>query len=53
MITYSAAISACEKGRRPERAPEPLAEMTQMGLESDVVTYSAAISASEKGKQPE
>ena len=49
VISYSAAISACE---RPERALELLSEMRDHGLEPDVIAYSAAISACEKGLQP-
>merc|ERR1712211_63662 len=48
-ITYSAAISACEKGQLPERALELLADMHKQSLEPNSITYSAAISACEKG----
>ena len=49
VITYSAAISACEKGRRPDAALDLLAEMKARGLAPNVITYNAAISACEKG----
>ena len=52
VITYSAAISACEKAKRQERALDPLAEM-QESLEPDVITHNAASRACEKTKQPE
>jgi pentatricopeptide repeat protein len=49
-ITYSAAISACEKGDGQwEMALELLNEMKERGIEPNVITYSAAISACEKG----
>merc|ERR1712190_431614 len=53
VITYSAAISACEKGQRPQEALHLLQEMQLRGLVPDVITYSAAISACEKGQQPQ
>ena len=45
MITYSAAISACEKGQTPQQALHLLQELQLRGLLPDVITYSAAISA--------
>ena len=45
VITYNAAISACEKAKQAEKALELLEEMRQGGLKPDVITYSAAISA--------
>eukprot|EP00665_Eupelagonemidae_sp_cell47_P009021 gene9021-biopygen1652 len=45
VITYSAAISACEKGKEPGKAIELLEEMREHGLEPDLISYSAAISA--------
>ena len=51
--SYNALISACEKGKQPERAWEVFQAMQQQGLAQDVITYSALISACEKGKQPE
>ena len=53
MITYSAAISACEKGKQPDKALELLEDMQQKGLRHDTIGYSAAISTYEKGKQPD
>ena len=49
MITYSAAISACEKGKQPDKALELLEDMQRKGLEPGMFTYSAAISA--RGKE--
>ena len=43
VITYNAAISACEKGRQPHRAMTLLADMQLHGLAHDVITYSAAL----------
>ena len=53
MITYSAAISACEKGQKPQQALHLLQELQFRGLLPDVITYSAAISACEWGQQPQ
>ena len=50
MVTYSAAISACEKGQIPSQATHLLQEMSLGGLLPDVIASSAAISACEKGK---
>ena len=52
VITYSAAISACEKGQKPQQALHLLQELQLRGLLPNVTTYSAAISACEKGQMP-
>ena len=51
MITYSAAVSACEKGRKPSPALDRLQVMLLQGLLPDVITYSAAISACEPAER--
>ena len=51
VVTYSAAISACGKGQKPQQALHLLQELQLRGLLQDVVTYSAAISACEKGRK--
>ena len=53
MITYSAAISACERGQKPQQALHLLQELQLRGLLPDVITYNAAISAREKGQKPQ
>ena len=53
VITYSALVSACEKGKQPERAWEVFHAMQQQGLTPSVITYNAPISVCEKKKQPE
>jgi pentatricopeptide repeat domain-containing protein 1 len=52
VITYNALISACEKGKQPERALEVFEAMQRQGVVPGVITYSALISACGKGKQP-
>ena len=47
VTTYSAIISACEKGRRWQRSLELFEEMRSQALSADVITYNAAISACE------
>ena len=47
VITYSAAVSACEKGQTPQQALHLLQELQLRGLLANVITYSAAISACE------
>ena len=51
IITYSAAISACEKGQQWQRAMDFLGQVRAAGMVLNVITYSAAISACEKGGQ--
>ncbi len=51
VITYNAAISACEKGEQWQKALGILAVMPEAGLVPNVITYNAAISACEKGQQ--
>ena len=53
VITYSGVISACEKGKQPERALKLFEAMQRQGVVPNVITYNAVISACEKGKQPE
>ena len=53
MITYNAAISACEKGHRPQQALNMLQKLQFRGLLRTVLSYNAAISASEKGQTPQ
>jgi len=49
VISYSATISACEKGGKWEKALELLSEMENRNVQPDVISYSATISACEKG----
>ncbi len=51
VITYNAAISACDKGRQWQEALRLVYEMLAKGLTPDVITYNAAIFACEKGSQ--
>ena len=53
VITYNAAISACEKGNKPHQALHLLQELQLRGLLPDVITYSAAISACKEGPKPQ
>jgi pentatricopeptide repeat protein len=52
VITYSAAISACEKGGETARALQLLDEMKECGLKPEMITYTAAIQACAKGGDP-
>ena len=45
VISFSAAISACEKGGQWERALSLLEEMGRRGVEPDVVSFNAALDA--------
>jgi pentatricopeptide repeat protein len=51
VITYSAVISACEKGQQPERVLQLLDEMQVRGPTPNEITYSATISDCVKGQQ--
>ena len=53
LITYNSLISACEKGKNPERALEFFASMEHQRVQPDVITYNSLICACEKGKNPE
>ena len=53
MIIYNAAISACEKGHRPQQALNMLQKLQFRGLLRTVITYNAAISACETGQRPQ
>jgi pentatricopeptide repeat domain-containing protein 1 len=49
VITFSATISACEKGGQWKKALELFHSMKGHGVKPSVITFSAAISACEKG----
>jgi pentatricopeptide repeat protein len=51
VISFNAAISACEKGGQWQRALSLLEEMRAAGVTPNVISFSAAISACEKGGQ--
>ena len=51
VITYSASISACEKGQQWQCALGLLESMRSVSVPANVITYSASISACEKGQQ--
>ena len=51
LVSYSAGISACEKGRQWQQALSLLIEMWEATLEPNVISYTAGISACEKGDQ--
>ena len=50
VISYSAAISACEKNTPREKALSLLQEMPSEWLEPDVIRHSSAIGTCEKSK---
>ena len=52
VITYNAAISACEKGQEPRQALHLLQDMLLRGRLPNGITYNAAISVCEKGYHP-
>ena len=51
VISFNAAISACEKGGQWQRALSLLDDMCKAGVTMNVISFSAAISACEKGGQ--
>ena len=53
VVTYSALISACEKGSQLGQALEVFEAMQQQPVGPKILTYNALISACEKGKQSE
>ena len=53
IVTYSALISTCEKGKQLDQALSVFAAMEQQGVVPNAITYSVLVSAFEKGKQPE
>jgi pentatricopeptide repeat protein len=52
VISFSAAISACEKGGQWERALGLLGEMRAVGVEPDVISFNAVIQACATAVQP-
>ena len=53
VVTYSALISACGKGRDLKKALELFAQMQRRGLQLDVITFNALISVCGKACKPE
>ena len=51
VYSYSAVISACEKGNQWQQALNLFEEMPKATVAADVISYSATISACEKGGQ--
>ena len=49
VVSWNAAISACEKGKQWEEANGSLQEILRQLLKPDVLSWNAAISVSEKG----
>ena len=49
LVSYSAGISACEKGEQWQRALALLGEMWESNMVPDEIIYNAGISACEKG----
>ena len=50
-ISFSAAISACEKGQQWQRALQLMEGMQARSVQPNVISYNAAISACGKGQQ--
>jgi pentatricopeptide repeat protein len=53
VISYNAAITACEKGMQWEKALELFEQAERDGVKRDTCTFNAAISACEKSRQLE
>ena len=53
VVTYNSLMSACEKGKDPDRALKVIASMGYQCVQPDVITFSSLISTCEKGKNPE
>ncbi|CAL1136061.1 unnamed protein product [Cladocopium goreaui] len=51
LITYSSAISCCEKARKAAVAVDLFEELRMAGHEANTIAFSAAVSACEKGQQ--
>ena len=49
IINYSAALSACDKGRKWQLALGLLSTMAQAKVEASIISYSAAVSARDTG----
>mgnify|MGYP003319944206 CR=1 FL=1 len=52
-VTYSALITACEKGQDLAKALQHFKDSLHLGIKPDIITYNALISACGKGKQTE
>ena len=50
-ITYSAAVSACEKGKQWLQALKLFERMLSESVPRNIITYNAAISTFERGEQ--
>ena len=50
-VTFSAAISACEKGGEWERALHLVGTMLRSSVESSTIAFNATLSACEKGAE--
>ncbi len=53
IITYSALIGTCEKGKHPDQAVEIFKELQRRVVVPDMISHNALISACEKGEQPD
>ncbi|CAK0878229.1 unnamed protein product [Prorocentrum cordatum] len=51
IFSYSAGISACQKGKQWEGVLALFSEMCEANVSPDVISYNAGVSAFEKGSQ--